>query len=159
MADRVVFTRPDGGVSIVIPARRRTSEEDPTLIDVPTEELLMNSVPADATDVTVVDETTLLTDRTFRDAWTQIAGNIIVDMSKARAIHAIRLALAKTNETAKLGLLEAELRLQGRTTEADQAVIDKISVDGINLATLATQIAAAPNPVALSAIWPLKIPR
>lgn len=147
MADSIVFTRPDGGVTVVVPVS-----------GISTALVLKKDIPGDAVDITVVDSTTLLTDRTFRDAWVQAAGNITVDMPKARAIHAVHMAQIKVSETARLILAEVELRLQGNTVEADNAVTDKATLDGFNLSSLATQMAAAPNPTALKAIWPASLP-
>jgi hypothetical protein len=148
MANHIVFNRPDGGVSIIIPAS-----------DVPIATVLARSVPEDATDVTVVDEITLPTDRTYRNAWEQVAGKITVAMPKARVIHSGRIAQAIIDESARLGLLPAGLRLQGKTKEADQAVDDKAAVDELDLTALATQMAKASNPTTLHAIWPSVLSR
>jgi len=54
---RIIFTRPDGGVSVIIPA--------------PDVELarVMQDVPDDATDVAVVTVADIPQDRLFRGAW------------------------------------------------------------------------------------------
>lgn len=57
MTLRIVYTRPDGGLSIIVPAPGTTIER--ARLD----------VPADATDVHECDHTELPTDRTFRNAW------------------------------------------------------------------------------------------
>jgi hypothetical protein len=164
---KIVYTRPDGGVSVVHPAPQwlakvlDDTDGDPQF---PNEAaamafLLTKDVPPGSTDVNVVTDGAIPTDRTFRGAWEQTAGSITVDMPKARAVHAVSMAQAKVAESARLELAEEELILLSKTGEAAQAAADKAAVDGLNLATLATQMAAAPNPTALKAIWPAELPR
>lgn len=89
---RIIFTRPDGGVSVVCPVR----DDDEFL------SLVMSKVPKDATNVQVVDETDLPTDRTFRDAWRQSGEAVTHDMPKCREIHRERLRAARVPLLAKL---------------------------------------------------------
>lgn len=78
---RIVFTRPDGGVSIIIPAPG---------IDLAR---AMQDVPADAADVQVVDAAEVPNDRTFRSAW-KLEGKACIECpTRSRAIaHQIRRA-------------------------------------------------------------------
>jgi hypothetical protein len=48
-------------------------------------------IPADATDVQIVDESAIPTDRTFRNAWKAGNGCVEHDMEKCREIHRNRL--------------------------------------------------------------------
>ncbi len=136
MAERIVFTRPDGGVSVVCPAPG---------VDIAV--VLARSIPGDATDVTVVDETALSTDREFRNAWRQFGGVVSIDMPAAREIHAERINAAK--RTVARDLVEREA--MGEDMTAEKAALRAADVQA--------QIAAAPNPVALKAVWPLQLPR
>lgn len=163
MAKVRVFTLPGGNVAIMAPNEKGRAPQEsydeffdrvcaantiiaPNLVGQPFEDVNFDSVNAMS--------------REFRGAWEKPAGApIAVNMPKAREIHAIRMAQAKTTETARLVLAEVKLRLLGKTTEADQAATDKAAVDGLNLTTLAAQMAVAPNPTALSAIWPALLPR
>ncbi len=117
------------------------------------------SVPDDATDVTVVEAASVPTERTFRNAWTQTGGSITVDMAVARGIHADRIGRAQVAELARLDALERRLRLIGDTVGADRAATDKVSVEAIDLPALGTQVANALNQTALKAIWPALVPR
>ena len=193
MNNVIVYTRPDGGVSIVHPARgarlvRRISvpefpeiifELDPpkrleeafaivglgrgwtaekqalvTIIYGETEaefigRIQTKDVPAEAIDVTVVEETTLSSDRTFRDAWKNSGGVISVDMPKARDIHVEKIAAGQTGEIARLKIEERKERLKGNTAQADSHAATVTALEALDLNVLATQIAAAPNPTAL----------
>ena len=77
---RIIYTRPDGGVSVVIPSGK-----------VPFETVLQKDVPTDATNVQVVEDTTIPSDRTVRNAWVQQGKAVITDMTKARIIHTQRI--------------------------------------------------------------------
>ncbi len=79
MSKRILFTRPDGGVSIIIPAPEITIAR------------ALQDVPADAQNVEVVDADAIPNDRTFRAAWKQ-EGKVCVECpTKSRAIaHQIR---------------------------------------------------------------------
>jgi hypothetical protein len=54
---RIVFERPDGGVSVVVPAQGATMEQ------------LLATIPADALNIKQVTTDDLPTDRIFRNAW------------------------------------------------------------------------------------------
>ena len=153
-------------------SRGRAITLDPADADIPeiipapdAAELIANPAkwhPDEAAEVTStreISESDIPSDTTFKDAWQDDGTSITVDMPKARAIHAVRIAQARNNKSAQLGLKEAELRLRGKATEADKAAGDRAVVDGADLGALGTQIAAAPNPTALKAVWPARVPK
>lgn len=72
---KLVFTRPDGGVSIVIPAT-----------GVAVEELMEKSIPEDATNVRQIEDSDIPASREFRDAWcdTEPGTQIDIDVEKAK---------------------------------------------------------------------------
>lgn len=73
MEKRIVYTRPDGGVSVVVPATDYL------------EEVYIKSIPADATNVHECLASDIPASRAFRDAWKQAADKSLeVDMPKAR---------------------------------------------------------------------------
>ena len=155
--NRIVFTRPDGGVSVVVPtpeflAKFSTLAEGMAAVQA-------QSVPSNSTDVQLIDSANVLTDRTFRNAWRQSAGVIAVDMPLARDIHAGRVAAAQVAEIARLKVEERAERIKGNTSQADAHAATITALEALDLNVLATQIAAAPNPTALSAIWPAQVPR
>ena len=84
---------------------------------------------------------------------------IVVDMPAARGIHADHMANAQVAEIARLRVEERKERLKGNTTQADTHAATVVALEALDLNALATQIAAAPNPTALSAIWPANVPR
>lgn len=71
---RIIFTRPDGGVSVIIPAP-----------GVP-ESRWMQDIPADAINPTEVTVADLPQDRTFRGAWKQDGRKCVEDVAKCKEI-------------------------------------------------------------------------
>lgn len=140
----IIHTRPDGGVTETSPAP-----------GVSIETVLANDIPADAIDVTVVDSATL--PKSFRNAWRQSGGVVNIDMPLAREIHAGRMGTAHAAEIALLKVAERKERLKSNTTKADAHAATIVALEALDLNVLATRIAAAPNPAALSAIWPVDV--
>lgn len=69
---KIIYTRPDGGVSIMSPALDNTIENS------------LRHVPEDATNVQIIDSSMVPTDRTFRNAWVAGDGKVEHDMEKCR---------------------------------------------------------------------------
>lgn len=96
----------------------------------------------------------------FRDALDNIApGPPVVNISKAREIHAERIAIAQAAEIARLQVEEHKEQLKGDTARANDHAVTVSALEALDLNVLATQIAAAPNPTALSTVWPANVPR
>lgn len=137
---KIVYTRPDSGVSIVNPAPEflalfATEQEGLNAVQV-------RAVPADATDVVQVDEANIPADRTFRSAMRQSAGVFSVDMPKAREIHAARIEDARREKARDL--IEREMVGEDVT----------VAKEGLRATNVTAQINAAANPNALKAVWP-----
>jgi hypothetical protein len=80
MDKRIIYTRPDGGVSIVTPSG-----------EISIEDVIKKDVPNDAINIQIVDASEVPSDRTFRNAWKQQGALVEVDMAKARVIHLDKL--------------------------------------------------------------------
>lgn len=83
---RIMYTRPDGGLSIVIPVVSLDDPEDFSEDDA-FDRTLSKDVPPDAQNVVVVDASEIPLDRTYRNAWVHRDGAIAHDMTKAADIH------------------------------------------------------------------------
>ena len=97
---RIVYTRPDGGVSILAPAPEflaqfATEEEGIAAIQA-------KDVPSDAVAVEVIDETAI-PERSFRNAWEWNNG-IQVNMPKARVVHMDKIRRVRNDELEKLDI-------------------------------------------------------
>lgn len=73
----VTYTRPDGGVSVMIPAKAVGDGE--------LQALIAKDIPGDATNIQVVDARSL-PGRTFRDAWKFDGQAVKPDLTIAREI-------------------------------------------------------------------------
>lgn len=112
MMKKIIYTRPDGGLSVCVPSEgaRLAFNEKGELVtadsffhrwpvegvtvewaeteDEFVERISRKDVPADATNVQIVDASVIPSERTFRNAWTHCPINgCKVDMAKAREIH------------------------------------------------------------------------
>ena len=85
---KIIFTRPDGGLSVVHPVRNTLGETLTT--DAEIEQRAWDKLPADAINPQLVDASVIPADRTFRNAWKD-EGGITVDMPKAVSITKDRL--------------------------------------------------------------------
>lgn len=114
---KLIYTRPDGGLSVVHPAPGVTVEE-----------LMARSVPSDATNVQVVDDAEIPTDRTFRNAWKQSGAKVEHDMAKAKEIaHAKR----RRDRAVEFAPLDIEATIPDKAAQAEvlrQAIRDSDAV-------------------------------
>lgn len=133
---RIVYTRPDGGVSVIIP----TGAVDLAAV-------LTRDLPADAVDWYECDASDIPPDRTFRDAWKIEGGKPAVDMSKARTIHMDRIRKVRDRELAKLDVEQ----LKGRDVAAQKQKLRDIPQ------TFDLTVAATPDE--LKALWPAELPK
>jgi hypothetical protein len=86
---KIIFTRSDGGISVVHPVRNTLGETLTT--DAEIEQRAWGKVPDNAINPQFVEETAIPSDRTFRNAWVVEAGNVIVDIGKAKSLTKDRL--------------------------------------------------------------------
>jgi hypothetical protein len=96
---KLVYTRPDGKISIVIPVAKEQIERDlgRQLSEKEYEDhVLSRSIPADVKNVKPIEDHVIPGDREFRDAW-KLNGDIIdFDLEAATAIQLDRVRLART---------------------------------------------------------------
>jgi hypothetical protein len=82
---KIIYTRPDGGVSVVSPAKNIDDPEAFTEDERIKRALAV--LPPEATNVLIVDDTSLPTDRTFRNGWKQNGSTVEHDIEKCRELH------------------------------------------------------------------------
>jgi hypothetical protein len=113
---KYIFTRPDGGVSIVNPAAKADVEKltGPMTDEEFEAHIQARSIPKDATNVRVINDADIPQSREFRNAWVDSEPGTQVDIhcEKARDI-----ALEKLREARK-PLLQAQDELFMRALEA-----------------------------------------
>jgi hypothetical protein len=101
MNKRIIYLNDDGGVSIVIPTG-----------EISIEEILAKDCPEGAI---IVDADSLPADRTFRDAWELVDGQVVVNEAKKQAIIDAQTAATTVKDSAlaklaALGLTQDEVK-------------------------------------------------
>lgn len=102
---KIAYDRPDGGVSIVTRLNGDLS-------------LTGRDIPPDATNVRLIDPSDIPADRTFRNAWTTIGGNVEHDMEKCREITKERLRAERAPKLAALDVEYIRATEEGKPTAA-----------------------------------------
>lgn len=101
---RIIFTRPDGGVSVIVPAPG---------VDMAR---VMQDIPADAISPEVVDVAVIPADRVFRNGWKQEGKKCVEDLAKCKEIcHTTRRAV----RDAEFIPLDREVTIPAKATEAE----------------------------------------
>jgi hypothetical protein len=103
---KIIYTRPDGGISIVRPSVHKTIEE-----------VLAKAVPADATNVQVVDDSVFPADRKLRNAWVAYGKDIVEDKYRSQEV------VRKARDHA-LSILDDRAFVEARKPDGDVAAID-----------------------------------
>ena len=82
---KIIFTRPDGGVTVVYPVINIT-EISAGFTEADAEQRAWNKLPTDAINPKFVNASDIPTDRTFRNAWEHSGNSITQNITKAKAI-------------------------------------------------------------------------
>lgn len=144
---KIVYTLPDGSISIVTPIRN-TYPEPEELSDEDIEQRAWGKLPADAIDPHYVDQGEIPTDRTFRAAW---KADLTVDMDKARAIQKQRMRDARAPLLASLDVEYQRADEAGDDVAKAEIIVRKQVLRDV---TADPAIAAAKTPDDLKAVWP-----
>lgn len=113
---KIVYTRSDGGLSVVHPVRNRLGETLTT--DAQIEQRAWDKLPADAINPRWADASEIPQDRTFRNAWVDAGTKIDHDLGKCQDITKARL---RTERAPLLAALDVEFMRaleEGKPTEA-----------------------------------------
>jgi hypothetical protein len=152
MTKVIVYTRPDGEISVCHPL---ISQDDPPsfTIEDAIARALSKDVPDTALDVQVIDAAELPADRTFRRAWRQSDGRVSIDLAKARMIHLGRLRAERDAKLAATDGLMARANERGDAAgqlklAAQRQALRDMPID------IAAALAAAQTPEDLKAIRP-----
>lgn len=82
---KIIFTRPDGGVTVVYPVINIT-EISAGFTEADAEQRAWDKLPVDAINPVFVDESAIPTDRTFRNAWEHSGNSVTQNITKAKTI-------------------------------------------------------------------------
>lgn len=122
MTKRIIYTKQDGGVAVVIPAPD---------CGLTVEQIAAKDCPAGAA-FEIVDAADIPADRTFRDAWEKSGRAVVHNMDKAKAIgHTMRRA----TRAAEFAPLDVEATIPALAAKAEEkraairARYDKVQAD------------------------------
>jgi len=147
---KIIYTRPDGGLSVVHPVINTIGEaEGFTESDALARALA--KLPADAINPQVVDADAIPADRTFRNAWAADGKNLTTDMDKAREIHKDTL---RELRAPKLALMDIEVRRAERAGNTEQVEALNAKYQLLLDVTSDPRIASAKTPETLKAVIP-----
>jgi len=147
---RIVYTRADGGVTVVTPAYN-------SMLDGETEgdfltRIKERAVPAGALNVHICDAASIPADRTFRSAWEQGGNKLLtVNMPKARNIQRDRIRAARAGEFVKNDIAINDALLTGSASAKDATLARR---DELRNATEDAAIEAATTPEELAIVSP-----
>jgi hypothetical protein len=147
---KIVFTRPDGGVSIIYPC---ISVEDPPGMTF--EQALARArlnLPADAINPTEVTSAQVPVDTTFRNAWKHSVNGLEVDMPKARDLWRDKMREARAPLLTDLDVQYIRADEANDTAKKKQIADQKTALRDV---TASPAIDAASTPEALKLVWPV----
>ena len=154
---RIVFTQPNGNLSIVVPASEFMEQFDSEYAALVA--LQATAVPVDALNVHIVEASVIPEsnpgDRYFRNSLTDVGGVITVDMPKARVIHMDRIRLVRNVE------LERESGSQFRQPPEIEAIFTpahQAKLQELRDIPQTFDLERFPNPQSLKAAWPTELP-
>ena len=153
MSKVILYTRPDGGVSIVVPTPETLAKfetEDDAIAHV-----RERSVPDDATKIRVIDRSAIPEKRTFRNAWVDGTDKAVTDRSKASAIHMNRIREVRNAELAKEDI-NFQKAIEADDSSAKTAVATKKQTLRDLPATF--DLSGASTDDELDALWPSELP-
>ena len=146
---KIIYTRPDGGLSVVIPAIN-THPRPETITEAQAEQRAWDKLPADAISPRWAADDEIPASRVFRNAWTD-AGRIAVDMQKAREIHKNNLRAARAP---KLAALDVDFMRAVESADAGAWAAIAAKKQALRDVTSDPSIAAATTPEELVAAIP-----
>ena len=130
---KIIYTNPDGTVSIIIPV----GNVNDSIKDVP-----------DGLSYEIVEDSVIPTDRAFRNAWKQNNKTIETDMAKAREIHKTNIRNARIP---KLAELDIEFQKALETSASTTDIVSK--KQALRDAPADSAIASADTEAKLKAQW------
>lgn len=145
---KIIYTRPDGGLSVVHPVIN-THPRREQITEAEAEQRAWDKLPADAISPQWVEAAAIPPDRTFRNAWKANGAGIVVDMPKARELHRIKL---RELRAPKMGALDVAYMIadeRGDTVEKQRIAALKQALRDV---TSDPAIEAAQTPEELKAV-------
>ena len=147
---KIIYLRPDGGLSVVHPVIN-TFGEAPGFTENDALQRALAKLPVNAINPQVVEANAIPTDRTFRNAWKVSGAGIAVDMPKAREIHRVKLRDLRKPKMEALDAAYLRADETGDIAEKQRIAAQKQALRNV---TADPAIEAAQTPEQLKAVMP-----
>ena len=143
---KIIYTQENGVIAVVHPS-------DQSLVEMTIEEIAQRVVPVGISTYSIVEDSVIPTDRTFRNSWVGVGigttgGIISEDMTKAKELHKTKVREARVD---KLAALDIEYQRATETSADTSAIVTK--KQALRDAPAASGIATASNTTELKAQW------
>ena len=143
---KIIYTQENGVIAVVHPT-------DQSLKEMTIEEIAQRVVPVGISTYSIVADSVIPTDRTFRNSWVGVGigttgGTITEDMTKAKELHKAKIREARAD---KFTALDIEYQRATETSADTSAIVTK--KQALRDAPAASGIATASNTTELKAQW------
>ena len=147
---KIIYTQENGVIAVVHPT-------DLSLKEMTIEQIAQKVVPVGISTYSIVEDSVIPTDRTFRNSWVGVGigttgGIISEDMTKAKELHKTKIREARVD---KLAALDIEYQRATETSADTSAIVTK--KQALRDAPAASGIATASNTTELKAQWDTSI--
>ena len=143
---KIIYTQENGVIAVVHPT-------DQSLKEMTIEEIAQRVVPVGISTYSIVADSVIPTDRSFRNSWVGVGigstgGTITEDMTKAKELHKAKIREARAD---KFTALDIEYQRATETSVDTSAIVAK--KQALRDAPAASGIATATNTTELRAQW------
>ena len=147
---KIIYTQENGVIAVVHPT-------DQSLVEMTIEEIAQRVVPVGITTYSIVEDSVIPTDRSFRNSWVGVGigttgGTITEDMTKAKELHKAKIREARSD---KFTALDIEYQRATETSADTSAIVAK--KQALRDAPAASGISTASNTTELKAQWDTSI--
>ena len=147
---KIIYTQENGVIAVVHPS-------DQSLKEMTIEEIAQRVVPVGISTYSIVADSVIPTDRSFRNSWVGVGigttgGTITEDMTKAKELHKAKIREARSD---KFTALDIEYQRATETSADTSAIVAK--KQALRDAPAASGISTASNTTELKAQWDTSI--
>lgn len=150
MSKVIVYTRPDGGLSVCVPVVDRFDPPGFSTDDA-IARAIAKDIPQDAISVQVIERSDVPNDRTFRNAWKQEGRSVGHDMDKCREIWKDKMREARAPILAALDADYSKADESGDQIKKRDVAAKKQALRDV---TKHADIDTAATPDDLKKVWP-----
>ena len=148
---KIIYTQENGVIAVVHPTPQ-------SLVEMTIEEIAQRVVPVGISTYSIVEDSVIPTDRSFRNSWIGVGigstsgATITEDIAKAKELHKAKIREARVD---KFAALDVQYQIATETSADTSAIVAK--KQALRDAPAASGIATAANTTELKAQWDTSI--